>query len=161
MARSPIASGRKMRASISFGVPLTMGANSICARMSRSMSIPGATSVSTSPLSLSSNTQRSVTYSTGWPRSVAMLPEKVRCSTCCTNFFMPPSWWIASLPPATSSRIVPAGEGADEHDLLRVLRDVDEAARAGQLGPELRHVEVAFAVGLGEAENARSSPPPS
>ena len=43
-------------------------------------------------------------------------------------------------------------ERADEHRLLRVLADVDEAAGAGQLGPELADVQIAFAVGLGEAE---------
>jgi hypothetical protein len=39
-------------------------------------------------------------------------------------------------------------EGADEHDLLGALADVDETAGACQLGPEPTDVEVAVAVGL-------------
>src|SRR5208282_6209460 len=47
----------------------------------------------------------------------------------------------------------PAGvESADEYDLLRVLADVDETARAGELGPELADVEITARIDLGEAE---------
>src|SRR5438270_1483453 len=52
----------------------------------------------------------------------------------------------------------PAGEGADEDDLLRVLADVDEAARAGKLGAEAAHVEIAFAIRLGESEESDVEP---
>src|SRR5262249_2225032 len=49
-------------------------------------------------------------------------------------------------------------EGADEHDLLRVLADVDEAARAREARAELRDVEVALAVGLRESEERDVEP---
>src|SRR5208282_190093 len=49
----------------------------------------------------------------------------------------------------------PAGvESTDEYDLLRVLADVDEPARAGELGPELTDVEIAARIDLGEAEES-------
>ena len=50
------------------------------------------------------------------------------------------------------------GERADEHDGLRVLADVDEAAGAREPRPELRHVEVALAVGLREPEERDIEP---
>jgi len=50
---------------------------------------------------------------------------------------------------------VARGEGAEEQHLLRVLADVDEAARAGQPRAEPRYVDVAFPVGLREPEERR------
>ena len=44
------------------------------------------------------------------------------------------------------------GEGAAEEDLLGVLADVDKTTAAGQLGTELRDVDVARAVSLGKAQ---------
>jgi len=44
------------------------------------------------------------------------------------------------------------GEGAGEHDLARVLADVDEPSRAGQLGAETADVHVALRIRLGHAE---------
>ena len=59
-SRKPIGSGRKMRPSISRGGLGMIGAKSICARMSRSRSTPGAISTSSRPSSPRENTQRSV-----------------------------------------------------------------------------------------------------
>ena len=50
---------------------------------------------------------------------------------------------------------VARGEGAQEQHLLRVLADVDEAARAGQPRAEPGDVDVAFPVGLREPEERR------
>ncbi|OPZ23226.1 MAG: hypothetical protein BWZ01_03231 [Deltaproteobacteria bacterium ADurb.BinA179] len=49
-----------IRASMSLGCSLMTGANSIRARMSLSMSMPGATSTSSMPSFVSAKTQRSV-----------------------------------------------------------------------------------------------------
>ena len=49
-------------------------------------------------------------------------------------------------------------ESADEYHLLRVLADVDEAAGARKLGPELADVEIAPRVDLGEAEKGHVEP---
>src|SRR6266404_8553724 len=46
-------------------------------------------------------------------------------------------------------------ERAAQHHLLRVLADIDEAAGAGQPRAELRHVEIAFLIRLGEPEEGR------
>src|ERR1700712_1175524 len=43
-------------------------------------------------------------------------------------------------------------ERADKHDLLRALADVDEAARARELGAELADVEIAVAIRLRETQ---------
>ena len=57
--------------------------------------------------------------------------------------------------PVRDLHFQPAGrEGAGVHDLLGVLADVDEAARTGELRPELAHVEVAFLVRLRESEKS-------
>ena len=50
-------------------------------------------------------------------------------------------------------------EGSDEHNLLRVLADVDEAARPGQLAPEPADVHVSFAVGLREPQEREVQAP--
>ena len=50
------------------------------------------------------------------------------------------------------------GERAGEHELARVLADVDEAAGAGELRPEPAHVHVAGAVGLRHAEARQVEP---
>ena len=47
---------------------------------------------------------------------------------------------------------LPGAESADENDLLGVLADVDESARARDLRPEFADVQVAFPVGLGKAK---------
>ena len=61
--------------------------------------------------------------------------------------------------PGVDRNIQPAGgEGADEDHLLGVLRDVDEAAGAGEARAELGDVEVALLVGLGEAEEGDVQP---
>nr|WP_315189254.1 hypothetical protein [uncultured Albidiferax sp.] len=61
--------------------------------------------------------------------------------------------------PAVDLQLQPPGsEGAHEHHFLGVLADVDEAARARQLGAELADVEVAFAVGLGQPEEGHAQP---
>jgi hypothetical protein len=57
---SPSASARKRRASISRTLPIN-GRNAMCAKISRSISTPGATSASSNPPSVNRNTQRSVT----------------------------------------------------------------------------------------------------
>ena len=44
------------------------------------------------------------------------------------------------------------GEGAAVDDLLGVLGDVDESARAGQTGAELGNVQVAVGSGLGQSQ---------
>ena len=43
-------------------------------------------------------------------------------------------------------------EGTDEHHLLGILTDIDEAAGAGEARTEFADVQIAFAVGLGEPE---------
>ena len=50
------------------------------------------------------------------------------------------------------------GEGADEHQLLGVLADIDEAAGARQARPEFADVQIAFAVGLCEPEKGGVEP---
>ena len=60
--------------------------------------MPGATSIRVTPSGRSSNTARSVMYSTGWAVSTAYLPEKVMCSTCRTNFFFAPSCVMTNAP---------------------------------------------------------------
>ena len=53
----------------------------------------------------------------------------------------------------------PAGrEGAGEHQLARVLADVDEAAGAGQARAEAADVDVAEPVDLGHAEAGQVEP---
>ena len=54
-------SAAKMRASMSLGSRRMIGLNAILLRMSRPMSMPGATSISSSPAAASLKTQRSVT----------------------------------------------------------------------------------------------------
>ena len=65
---------------------------------------------------------------------------------------------MTSLPSRASTLLPPGAEGADEDHLLGVLADVDEAAGAGELRPELADVEIAVAVGLGEAEEGHVEP---
>ena len=78
-------------------------------------------------------------------RASRSLPEKVICSTSCTN--------LRHLAVARDARAVPSParvlgalgvEGAAEHDLAGVLGDVDEAARADREAAELGDVDVAL-----------------
>ncbi len=96
-SRRPIGSGLKMRGSIGC-VRRTIGLNAILPRMSRSMSMPGATSISSSPSFVSRNTQRSVMYSTSLPSCAAKGPENGRCSTSSTNLSSVPSRSIRNWP---------------------------------------------------------------
>ncbi len=49
-------------------------------------------------------------------------------------------------------------ECADEHDLLRILADVDKATGAGQPRPEPGYVQVAHAIGLRQPEEGEIEP---
>ncbi len=63
-------------------------------KMSFSRSTPGAISVSTTPLLLSSKTALSVIYNTGWATSTAYSPLNVICSTALMNLLVLPSDYI-------------------------------------------------------------------
>jgi hypothetical protein len=52
-------------------------------------------------------------------------------------------------------------EGAHEHDLLRVLADVDESAASRNALAELAGVDVALRIALAEAEKRRVEAAPS
>jgi hypothetical protein len=55
--------------------------------------------------------------------------------------------------PGLERQLALAGaEAADEDDLARALADVDEAAGAGEAGPEPGNIDVALGVGLSQAE---------
>ena len=151
VSSSCIGSSRKMRASMRLG-SRTIGVNSMCARMSRSTSMPGATSISSMPSRPRRKTQRSVTYSTGCPHSAAYAPLNVICSTCFTNFRARPSRTIDSVAVLDLDLEPAGGERAREDDTLRVLADVDEAAGAGKARAEAADVDVAFRVDLRHAE---------
>ena len=58
---SPIGSGLKMRASMRLRLAATRGRNAMSGKMSRSMSMPGAISISSSVPPTARNTARSVT----------------------------------------------------------------------------------------------------
>src|ERR1700752_3135849 len=49
-------------------------------------------------------------------------------------------------------------KGADEHHLLGVLTDIDEAAGSREARAELAHVQIALLVRLGEAEECGIGP---
>ena len=92
---------------------------------------PGAISMSSRPSGVSSNTHRSVTYSTGWPRRDGVFAaerplldvgeELGRCHAVGDDE-------SAVLDPAAAGY----DEGTHEDHLLGVLADVDESAGAGQ-----------------------------
>ena len=50
-------------------------------------------------------------------------------------------------------------EGTDEHDLLGILTDIDEAAGARQARTKFAHIQVALAVGLREPKKRCVKPP--
>ena len=49
-------------------------------------------------------------------------------------------------------------EGAEEHQLFRVLADVDEPAGSGEFRPELADIEIAGAIDLRKPEEGRIQP---
>ena len=78
----------------------------------------------------------------------------MRCSTASTNFRLVPFPPDASRP-SSNRDLQPAGrERAAENDLLGVLADVDEAARARELRPEFADVQIAFAIRLRQPEES-------
>ena len=50
-------------------------------------------------------------------------------------------------------------EGTNEHQLLGILADIDEAAGARQARTKFAHIQIAFAVGLREPEKGCIKPP--
>ena len=105
---------------------MTKGMNAMWANTSFSTSIPGAISISSSPLSPRRNTQRSVMNRTGWPLGRQPAAEghlldgvdELRAASFLDD--------RQSLLPDPD--LQPSGrEGADEDQLAGVLRDVDEA----------------------------------
>ena len=71
--------------------------------MSCSRSIPGYTSMSLSPFSVSSNTHRSVTYITLCLFASARFPEKLMLLTSFTNLGMLPSFLMVTMPSLSST----------------------------------------------------------
>ena len=97
-----------------------MGLNSMFRRISCSKSIPGAISFNTTPLPVSWNTARSVTYITSCPLCSAYSALKLICAALTTLFF--------NLYPAVRDiTFQPAGcQGPYEYDLLCGLGYIDE-----------------------------------
>ena len=110
----------------------------MAARMSRSTSRPGATSVSSSP----SGAEAEHAAVGDVEHGLAAFRREAAAEG-------------AVLDLLHEFRIAARGEGAEEDDLLGVLADVDEAAGAGQPRPELADVDVALAVDLRHAEEGR------
>ena len=108
--------------------------------MSRSTSMPGAISLSSSPSGVRTNTQRSVTYSTCCPREVATAPLKVMCSTSFTNFLAVPSLTMISLSFSIARRSLPALKVPTNMTFLAFWLMLMKPAGAGKLGPELADV---------------------
>ena len=69
-----------------------------------------------------------------------------------------PSLHDAQAPVLDRDLQPPGREGADEHHLLGVLADVDEAAGAGEARAELADVEIALLVRLGETKERGVEP---
>ncbi|MNT47605.1 hypothetical protein D3C72_1843360 [compost metagenome] len=85
-----------------------IGLKPMCASTSRSRSMPGAISVSSSPSVVRWNTARSVTKSTFCSRWAASSPLKVICSTFSMNLRERPSLTMVSWPSATFTSRPPA-----------------------------------------------------
>ena len=129
-SRSPIGAARKIAASIIRNSSLMTGRKSICARMSRSRSMPGAISISSRPsraepehAALGDVNYRLAALACVRARECAVLDLRRRiCATCL------PAGSAAGhrrcRPPARRAVNVPTNT-----TLLRVLADVDETAR--------------------------------
>ena len=118
----------------------------------------GATSVSTSPPALSSNTQRSVTYSAFCPRAAATGPLGFAVLDGAHELALAAFLLDVQLPVPDREPEAAGREGADEHHALGVLADVDEAAGPGQARSELADVQVALGIGLREAREGDVEP---
>ena len=160
-ARRPMASKRKMRASIKAGGCLISGRKSMRARTSRSTSMPGATSTSSSPSSTNLNTQRSVMNSTGWRRCTASRPLKVRCSTSRTNLVVRPSRNKCSRPLRTATCKPPALKLPTNTTRRALWLMLMNPPAPASRGPNLLTLRLPCASAWARPRKAMSSPPPS
>ncbi len=146
---------------MTLGAPRTMGVNAILERMSASRSTPGAISASSIPSLVRANTQRSVTYRTGCPFPIAVLPLNVTCSTCSTNLTIEPSFSIPSLPPSTDTLRSPAVNVPTKTTFLAFWLMLMNPPAPASRGPNLLTFRLPCRSACASPRNATSTPPPS
>jgi len=158
---SLMGSGMKILLSIKRGGFFMTGLNPIWERMSFSMSIPGATSMSSMPFLVRERTQRSVMKSTGVPFFTACLPLNVTCSTALRNFFSVPSSSILSLPSMTEILSPLAVKVPTKTTFLALWLMLMNPPQPANFGPNLLPFRLPSLSAWARPRKQQSRPPPS
>ena len=133
----------------------------MCSKMSRSSSIPGATSISSQPFRR--QLEHAALGDVEHPLPSRGGEATVEGDLLDRRHELAAAAFLGDAQPAVArSRPEPAGgEGAGEDHGPSVLRDVDEAAGPGEPAAEPADIDVAGRSAWAMPRQAKSSPPPS